>query len=116
MAQTLTLKALTQGRELTLNDYASIATDALAAINAKRQAWRDDAKRDGYAAHFKTCPNIHDDLELQLYEAITEFDDDAAGTLAEIQFQNEPRERDLIQWPLPNDEEFDFATSRGLAA
>jgi hypothetical protein len=115
-APALTLKALAQGRELTLNDYASIATDALAAINAKRQAWQDDVKRGGYVAHFKAMPRIHDEIELQLYEAITEFDDDAAGTLEEIRFQNEPRERDLIQWPLLNDEEFDFATSRGITA
>ena len=31
---------------------------------------------------------------------------------AEIQFQNEPR--DLLHWP--TDEEFDFATSRGIVA
>jgi hypothetical protein len=115
-ASTISLKALAKGHELTLNDYASIATDALAAINAKRQAWQDGVKRGSYAAHFKAVPRIHDEIELQLYEAITEFDDDAAGTLAELQFQNEPRERDLIQWPLLNDEEFDVATSRGITA
>ena len=97
-APVLTLKALAEGRELTLNDYASIATDALAAVNAKRQAWRDNAKRGGYASHFKAIPSIHDELELQLYEAIVEFDDDAAGTLEEIRFQNEPRERDIKDW------------------
>ena len=116
MPQTLTLKALAQGRELTLNDYARIATDALAAITTERQAWNKRILSSGYAANARSLPSIHDDFELQLYEAITEFDDDAAGTLEEIRFQNEPRERDLIQWPLLNDEEFDFATSRGLVA
>ena len=116
MPQTLTLKALAQGRELTLNDYARIATDALAAITTERQAWNKRILSSGDAAHVKAMPRIHDEIELQLYEAINDFDVDAAGTLAELQFQNEPRERDLLCFPLPTDEEFDFATSRGLAA
>jgi hypothetical protein len=40
MVMTITLKSLTSA-DLTLNDYASIAADALAAINAINQAWRD---------------------------------------------------------------------------
>lgn len=94
-AHFLTLKSLTEGRELTLNDYASIATDAIAAITAKRKAWRKNVNRGGHAAHFKDCPQINDELELQLYEAIVEFDDDAFGTLEEMRFWNEPRERDI---------------------
>jgi hypothetical protein len=97
-APALTLKALTQGHELTLNDYASIATDALAAINAINVAWQKSVPADGYAAHFKTNPRIHDELELQLYEAINDFDCEPMETLAEIQFQNEPRERDIKDW------------------
>ena len=115
-APVLTLKAIAQGRELTLNDYASIAADALAAITTERQAWNKRILSSGYAANARSRPSIHDDFELQLYEAINDFDVDAAGTLAELQFQNEPRERDLLCFPLPTDEEFDFATSRGLAA
>ena len=116
MPHTLTLKALAQGRELTLNDYARIAADALAAITTERQAWNKRILSSGYAANARSRPSIHDDFELQLYEAINDFDVDAAGTLAELQFQNEPRERDLMQWPLLNDEEFDFATTRGITA
>ena len=112
---TITLKSLTSA-DLTLNDYASIAADALAAINAINAAWSKSERAGGYAANFRTRPSIHEELELQLYEAITDFDCDPQGTLDELRFQNEPRESDLRHWPLPTDEEFDFATSRGLAA
>ncbi len=91
---TVTLKSLTQGRELTLNDYASIAADALAAINAINKTWTDSVKAGGYATHFRDCPSIHDDFHTELLEAIVGFDSEPVETLAELQFQNEPRERD----------------------
>jgi hypothetical protein len=85
-------------RRPTLNDYASIAADALAAINAINAAWSKSERAGGYAANFRTRPSIHEELELQLYEAITDFDCDPQGTLDELRFQNEPRERDIKDW------------------
>ena len=84
----------------TLNDLARTAIDALAAINAINTAWTDRVKRDGYAANFRDAPRISDDLLEALYEEIVFFDAEAADTLSEIRFQNEPTERDYAGiWP-----------------
>lgn len=90
---TVTLKSLTSA-DLSLNDLASIAADALAAINAINTAWNASVKRNGYAANFRDCPTINDELHLALLEEIVFFDDDAKETLSELRFQNEPRDRD----------------------
>ena len=84
----------------TLNDLARTAIDALAAINAINTAWTDRVKRDGYAANFRDAPRISDDLLEALYEEIVFFDAEAADTLSEIRFQNEPTEADYAGiWP-----------------
>ena len=84
----------------TLNDLARAAIDALAAINAINTAWTDRVKRDGYVANFRDAPRISDDLLEALYEEIVFFDAEAADTLSEIRFQNEPTEADYAGiWP-----------------
>lgn len=119
MSAPITLKSLTTS-ELTLNDYASIAADALAAINAINQAWRANALAGGYAAHFKAAPTIPDHLYAELLNEIVRFDEDPSGSLAELNFQEEMQaERELELMPrasLLTDAEWDFATSRGLSA
>ena len=101
----------------TLNDLARTAIDALAAINAINSAWTDSVKRGGYAANFRDAPRISDDLLEALYEEIVFFDAEAAETLSEIRFQNEPTDADYAGiWPTPSDAEFDFASTRGMAA
>lgn len=88
----------------TLNDLARTAIDALAAINAINTAWTDRVKRDGYAANFRDAPRISNDLLEALYEEIVFFDAEAADTLSEIRFQNEPTERDYAGiWPSPSE-------------
>ena len=106
----VTLKSLTSA-DLTLNDLASIAADALAAINAKQQAWRDNAKRGGYASHFKACPQVDDELHMALLEEIVFFDDDAKETLSELRFQNEPTEADYIAIA---DQQWDYYVAQGV--
>lgn len=114
---TITLKSLTSA-ELTLNDYASIAADALAAINAINTAWNQSVKRSGYAANFRDCPQIHDELHLALLTEIVQFDDEPVGTLAEINFQEEmqeERERELLpRASLLSDEEWDYRVAQGI--
>ena len=112
-APVVTLKSLTSA-ELTLNDLASIAADALAAINAKQQAWRDNAKRGGYASHFRDCPSINDELHMALLEEIVFFDDDAKETLSELRFQNEPTERDYTRLIAIADEQWDYYVAQGV--
>jgi hypothetical protein len=100
-----------------LNKLAQTAIDALAAINLIQTAWRDNAKRGGYAANFRDAPRISDNLLITLYEEMVFFDAEAAETLSELRFQNEPTEADYAGiWPSESDADFDFATSRGLAA
>ena len=100
-----------------LTDLAQAAIDALALFNAERDRQQTAWAMSKFGKAFRgNGPCISDEQQEALLTQIVHYDDDAAGTLAEIQFQNEPRERDLLQWPLPTDEEFDFATSRGLTA
>ena len=100
-----------------LTDLAQAAIDALALFNAERDRQQTAWAMSRFGQSFRgNGPCISDDQHEALLTQIVHYDDDAAGTLEEIRFQNEPRERDLIQWPLLNDEEFDFATSRGITA
>jgi hypothetical protein len=100
----------------TLDELASTAIDALAAINLIQTTWTNSVKRGGYAANFRDAPRISDDLLEALYEEMVFFDAEAAETLSEIRFQNEPTEADYTgTWPSASDVEFDFAASRGVA-
>lgn len=84
----------------TLDELAQTAIDALAAINIIQTAWTNNVKRGGYAANFRDAPRISDDLLLTLYEEMVFFDAEAAETLSELRFQNEPTERDYDGfWP-----------------
>ena len=113
MSAPVTLKSLTSA-DLSLNDLASIAADALAAINAKQQAWRDNARRGGYAKHFVSCPQVNDELHLALLSEIVDFDEDPRESLAELNFQNEPTELDYKSYVAIADEQWDYYVAQGV--
>ena len=99
-----------------LTSHIEAAIAGLKAYNDIQSAWRANVKAGGYAAHFKDAPQIPDHLHIELLEAISAFDCDPQGTLDELRRQAKPCEGNLLHFSLPSDEEFDFATSRGLAA
>ena len=101
---------------MTITAHIEAAIAGIQAYNDLQAAWRANVKAGGYAAHFKDAPHIPDYLLTELLEVITDFDCDPQGTLDELRHEAEPCEGNLLHFPLPSDEEFDFATSRGLAA
>lgn len=97
-----------------LNELAQTAIDALAAINAIQTEWRNSARAGGYAAHFRSSPQIADHLHTELLEVITDFDCDPMGSLEEARFQNEPTERDYKAYIAVTDEQWDYYAAQGV--
>jgi hypothetical protein len=92
-----------------LNELAQAAIDALEAINEIRRQWLEEAaRRSGHGQYISRCPQIADHLHIELLEAITDFDCDPMGTLAEFELHNtdEPDDYDGGR--------FDYLTSRGV--
>ncbi len=84
-----------------INELAQAAIDALQAINAIHKEWRNTL------ATIRR-PEIADHLHIELLEAITDFDCDPMGTLAEIELQSEDESDDY------DGGRFDYLTSRGV--
>jgi len=92
-----------------INELAQAAIDALQAINAIHKEWRDTlATKSGHGQYVRRRPEIADHLNIELLEAITDFDCDPMGTLAEIELQNEDESDDY------DGGRFDYLTSRGV--
>ncbi len=92
-----------------INELAQAAIDALQAINAIHEEWRDTlATKSGHGQYVRRCPEIADHLYVELLEAITDFDFDPMGTLEEIELQNEDESDDY------DGGRFDYLTSRGV--
>jgi len=92
-----------------LNELAQAAIDALAAINAIHKEWRDAlATKSGHGQYVSRRPEVADHLHIELLEAITNFDCDPMGTLAEFELHStdEPDDYDGGR--------FDYLTSRGV--
>lgn len=92
-----------------INELAQAAIDALQAINAIHKEWRDTlASKSGHGQYTSRRPEISDHLHIELLEAITDFDCDPMGTLAELELHgtDEPNDYDGGR--------FDYLTSRGV--
>jgi hypothetical protein len=92
-----------------LNELAQAAIDALTAINAIHEEWRDAlATKSGHGQYVSRRPEVADHLHIELLEAITNFDCDPMGTLAEFELHStdEPDDYDGGR--------FDYLTSRGV--
>lgn len=101
---------------MTITKHIEAAIAGIKAYNDLEAAWRANVKAGGYAAHFKDAPHIPYHLHIELLQEIAAFDCDPQGTLDELRGEAEPCEGNFLHSPMPSDEDFDFATSRGLAA
>ena len=103
---------------MNINQNIEAAVTGLKAFNDLQAQWRANCKAGGYAKHFRNAPNISDDLRTALLKEIVRFDEDPVETLAQIEFELEwAREPEYVgRFPRLSDEEFDFATSRGISA
>lgn len=101
----------------TLNQLATDAIAALAAFNAANaaatKAWQASIKADGYAAHFKQCPDIAEHLQIELLEEIVFYDDDAKETLATIRRQNSTDDEPSFGRVRLSDAEWDYQAAIG---
>ena len=92
-----------------INELAQAAIDALVAINAIHKDWIEQLKlKSGHGQYISNRPEIAEHLHIELLEAITDFDCDPMGSLAEFEMQvlDEPDVYDGGR--------FDYLTSRGV--
>ncbi len=92
-----------------INELAQAAIDAIQAINAIHKEWRNTlATKSGHGQYTSPRQEIADYLHIELLEAITDFDCDPMGTLAEFELHStdEPDDYDGGR--------FDYLTSRGV--
>ena len=92
-----------------INELAQAAIDALVAINAIHKDWIEQLKlKSGHGQYISTRPEIAEHLHIELLEAITDFDCDPMGSLAEFEMHvlDEPDVYDGGR--------FDYLTSRGV--
>ncbi len=93
-----------------LDDLAATAIDALQAINFIHKEWRNTlTTKSGHGQYVSRCPQISDHLQLELLEAITDFDCDPMGSLDELKFQMQDEADDY------DGGRFDYYTSRGVS-
>ena len=101
---------------MSLETLAQAVVDALAAYNAENERIRTEWKGSGYGKHFKSPPTVSDDTLIEMLEHIVAFDEDPTGTLEQLVWENEPRERDIVgSWPSPTDAEWDYAAAKGYS-
>jgi hypothetical protein len=97
-------KGSLKGKTVTLNDHVIAAIRSIEAANDIRSAH----------AHlpYREQPQVHDELLIQLLEAMIAFDEEPVGTLEELQ-----REDDTFfgRSPRMTDEEWDYAVAIGAA-
>ena len=93
-----------RGKTVTLNDHVITAIRSLEAANEIRSA----------NAHlpYLEQPQVHDDLLIQLLEAMIAFDEEPQGTIEELTREDE---QFMTRFPLPDDAEWDYAVAIGAA-
>lgn len=93
-----------RGKTVTLNDHVITAIRSLEAANEIRSA----------NAHlpYLERPQVHDDLLIQLLEAMIAFDEEPQGTIEELTREDEEY---MTRFPLPDDAEWDYAVAIGAA-
>jgi hypothetical protein len=92
-----------------INELAQAAIDALVAISAIHKDWIEQLKlKSGHGQYISTRPEIAEHLHLELLEAITDFDCDPMGTLAEFELHSKDEPDDY------DGGRFDYLTSRGV--
>ena len=92
-----------------INELAQAAIDALVSINKFNKEWVEQFNRNrGHGQYVIRRPEIADHLHMELLEAITDFDCDPMGSLAEFELHvlDEPDVYDGGR--------FDYLTSRGV--
>lgn len=91
-----------------INELAQAAIDALTAINAFHKDWLEQLKlKGGHSQDISTRPEIAEHLHLELLEAITDFDCDPMGTIAEFELHSKDEPDDY------DGGRYDFYTTRG---
>lgn len=91
-----------RGKTVTLNDHVIAAIKSLQAANEIRAAHA--------SLPYSQQPQVHDDLLIQLLEAMIEFDEEPQGTIEELTREDE---RYITRSPLPDDAEWDYAVAIG---
>jgi hypothetical protein len=93
-----------KGKTVTLNDHVIAAIRSLEAANDIRAAH----------AHlpYREQPQVHDELLIQLLEAMIAFDEEPQGTIEELTREDEQY---MNRFPLPDDAEWDYAVAIGAA-
>jgi hypothetical protein len=93
-----------KGKTVTLNDHVIAAIRSLEAANDIRAAH----------AHlpYREQPQVHDELLIQLLEAMIAFDEEPQGTIEELTREDEQY---ITRFPLPDDAEWDYAVAIGAA-
>ena len=92
-----------------INELAQAAIDALVAINAIHKDWIEQLKlKSGHGQYISTRPEIAEHLHMELLEAITDFDCDPMGSLAEFEMHV------LDESDVYDGGRSDYLTSRGV--
>lgn len=97
-------KNSTGGKTVTLNDHVASAIKSLEAANEIRAAHA--------SLPYSQQPQVHDELLIQLLEAMIAFDEEPQGTIEELTRENE---QFMTRFPLPDDAEWDYAVAIGAA-
>ena len=95
-------KNSTGGKTVTLNDHVASAIKSLEAANEIRAAHA--------SLPYSQQPQVHDELLIQLLEAMIEFDEAPQGTIEELTRDDEQY---TTRFPLPDDAEWDYAVAIG---
>ena len=92
------------GKTVTLNDHVASAIKSLEAANEIRAAHA--------SLPYSQQPQVHDELLIQLLEAMIAFDEEPQGTIEELTREDE---QFMTRFPLPDDAEWDYAVVIGAA-
>ena len=92
------------GKTVTLNEHVASAIKSLEAANEIRAAHA--------SLPYSQQPQVHDDLLIQLLEAMIAFDEEPQGTIEELTREDE---QFMTRFPLPDDAEWDYAVAIGAA-
>ena len=97
-------KNSTGGKTVTLNEHVASAIKSLEAANEIRAA--------PASLPYSQQPQVHDELLIQLLEAMIAFDEEPQGTIEELTREDE---QFMTRFPLPDDAEWDYAVAIGAA-
>lgn len=96
-----------------IHQLAQAAIDALAAFNSELDRQQRECARSRYGRAFRgNGPSISDEQQIALLAEIVHYDAEPQETLDTLNLIDEPCTGRVSL----SDAEFDFATSRGLAA